>query len=279
MLCRTLNVTRSGYYAYLAEGREHIRYISLKETVLLAHIRRVYKESECTAGYRKVYFLLRGQGIPCSIGRVRQIMNKYGIKSVVRCKYKPQTTSADPGAKAFDNLLGQNFKTSAKNEIWVADITYIRVGFRWTYLAVVIDLFNREPVGWAYALHPNAKLACDALRMAIRRERPSKGLIHHSDRGCQYTSNDYRKLLDEHEMVGSMSRKGNPYDNAVAESFFKALKTEWTNRLRYNTMREAYQSLYRYIEVFFKYRRLHEALGYLTPKAFETLQKKQVLAV
>jgi len=144
---------------------------------------------------------------------------------------------------------------------------------------MVIDLFNREPVGWAYGLHPNAKLAGDALKMAISRENPSKGLVHHSDRGCQYTSNEYRNLLDKHQMTGSMSRKGNPYDNAVAETFFKALKTEWTNRFHYNSLLEAYHSLYRYIEVFYKYQRLHEALGYLTPKAFEKLQKKQILAV
>lgn len=263
----------------MVEGREHIRDGALSEAALVAQIKRVYEESERTAGYRKVYHLLRRQSILCSIDRVKKLMNKYGIKSVVRCKYKPQTTSADSASKAFDNLLGQNFNASQKGQIWVSDITYIRVGFKWTYLAMVIDLYNREPVGWAHGLHPNAQLACDALKMAIRKERPPKGLIHHSDRGSQYTSNDYRKLLCEYQIVGSMSRKGNPYDNAVAESFFKALKTEWTNRCHYNTMHEAYISLYRYIEVFYKYQRLHESLGYQTPKSFEKLQEQQILAV
>ena len=211
--------------------------------------------------------------------RVRKLMHRHGIKSVVRRKYKPQTTSIDPSAKVYDNLLEQNFSVAVKKQIWVADITYIRAGFKWTYLAVVIDLYNREPVGWAYGLHPDAKLACDALKMAISRENPPKGLIHHSDRGCQYTSNAYRQMLDKHHMIGSMSRKGNPYDNAVAETFYKALKTEWVNRFHYGTMSEAYRSLYRYIEIFYKYQRLHEALGYLTPKAFEKQHKQEILAV
>jgi len=279
MLCQALNVTRSGYYAYLKEGRHRIRSSMMSEEALVAQIKRVFEESERTAGYRKVYFLLKDQNIPCSINRIKKLMNKHGIRSVIKSKYKPQTTSADPSDKAFDNLLDQDFGTSAKNEVWAADITYIRVGFKWAYLAVVIDLYNREPVGWAFGLHPNAQLACDALKMAIGRERPQKGLIHHSDRGCQYTSNEYRMLLDKHQMTGSMSRKGNPYDNAVVESFFRALKTEWINHLQYNCMREAYRSLYRYIEVFYKYQRLHEALGYKTPKDFEKLQKKQILAV
>ena len=206
-------------------------------------------------------------------------MNKHGIQSEIRRKYKSQTTTADPASKAFDNLLSQNFYASKKGQVWVSDITYIRVGFKWTYLAMVINLYNREPVGWAHGLHPNAQLACDALKMAIRREHPPKGLLHHSDRGCQYTSNEYRKLLNEYQMIGSMSRKGNPYDNAVAESFFKALKTEWTNRCHNSTMHDAYTSLYRYIEVFYKCQRLHEALNYEAPKSFEKLQEQQILAV
>ena len=278
MLCQALEVTRSGYYAYLAENGS-IRGKETSEAVLLARIKRVYKESERTAGYRKVYHLLTVQGEPCAINQVRKLMNKYGIKSVVRRKYKPQTTSIDPKANAFENLLKQDFNVSAKSQVWVADITYIRAGFKWTYLAVVIDLYNREPVGWAYGLHPNAELACKALKMAINRECPSKGLIHHSDRGCQYTSTDYRALMDKYYMVGSMSRKGNPYDNAVAETFFRALKTEWVSQFSYSTVREAYHSLYRYIEVFYKYQRLHESLGYVTPKNFEKLRNHQNLAI
>jgi len=275
-LCRVLEVTRSGYYAYLKEGRRAARE---EAPPLLDAVRRVYKESERTAGYRKVYHLLMDRGTLCSMNKVRKLMNKYGIKSVVRRKYKPQTTSGDPKANAFDNLLNQNFSVTAKNQVWVADITYIRAGFKWTYLAVVIDLYNREPVGWAYGLHPDSELARNALKMAVDRERPPKGLIHHSDRGCQYTSIDYRSLLDKHHMTGSMSRRGNPYDNAVAETFFRALKTEWVSRFSYGTVREAYNSLYRYIEVFYKYQRLHESLGYVTPKNFEKLRNLENPAI
>ena len=194
-------------------------------------------------------------------------------------KYKPQTTKADISERAYPNLLKQNFTVDAKSKVWVADITYIRMGFKWTYLAVVLDLYNREPVGWAYGFHPDTALAARALEMAIAREQPEPGLIHHSDRGCQYTSHAYRNLLDKHHMRGSMSRKGNPYDNAVMESFFRSLKTEWTNHTNYKTMQEAYKSLYAYIEVFYKYQRLHAALGYLTPKSFEKLRQSRVLAI
>ena len=194
-------------------------------------------------------------------------------------KYKPQTTKADIGERAYPNLLKQNFTVDAKSKVWVADITYIRMGFKWTYLAVVLDLYNREPVGWAYGFHPDTALAARALEMAIAREQPEPGLIHHSDRGCQYTSHAYRNLLDKHHMRGSMSRKGNPYDNAVMESFFRSLKTEWTNHTNYKTVQEAYKSLYAYIEVFYKYQRLHAALGYLTPKSFEKLRQSRVLAI
>jgi putative transposase len=206
-------------------------------------------------------------------------MNKHGIKARTVLKYKPQTTKADVSAKAYPNLLEQNFTAETKGKVWTTDITYIRVGFKWTYLAVVLDLFNREPVGWAYGLHPDTALASRALEMAVVREQPEPGLIHHSDRGCQYTSHAYRVLLDKYQMQGSMSRKGNPYDNAVMESFFRSLKTEWTNHTNYGTMEEAYKSLYAYIEVFYKYQRLHAALGYLTPRSFEKLRQSQLLAI
>ena len=206
-------------------------------------------------------------------------MRKYGLKARTVRKYKPQTTKADANERAYPNLLGQNFAADAKGKVWVADITYIRVGFKWTYLAVVLDLYNREPVGWAYGAHPDAALAIRALKMALVREQPESGLIHHSDRGCQYTSYAYRCLIDKHRMQGSMSRKGNPYDNAVIESFFRSLKTEWTNHKSYKTMQEAYKSLYAYIEVFYKYQRLHAALGYLSPKSFEKLHQARLLAI
>ena len=245
----------------------------------MGQIQRIYLASHKTAGYRKVYAALKQNGVECSEERVKKLMRQNGLKARGVLKYKPQTTKADISERAYSNLLEQNFSVDGKGRVWVADITYIRVGFKWTYLAVVLDLYNREPVGWAYGFHPDAALAARALEMAITREHPEYGLIHHSDRGCQYTSHAYRSLLDKHHMRGSMSRKGNPYDNAVMESFFRSLKTEWTNHMYYRTVQEAYKSLYTYIEVFYKYQRLHAALGYLTPKSFEKLRLSRVLAI
>lgn len=245
----------------------------------MGQIQRTYLASHRTAGYRKVYASLKKNGVECSEERVKKLMHQHNLKARTALKYKPQTTKADTSERAYSNLLNQNFSINAKGRVWVADITYIRMGFKWTYLAVVLDLYNREPVGWAYGVHPDAALAARALEMAIMHEQPEPGLIHHSDRGCQYTSQAYRSLLDQHKMRGSMSRKGNPYDNAVMESFFRSLKTEWTNHMNYRTMQEAYKSLYSYIEVFYKYQRLHAALGYLTPKSFEKLRKTQLLAI
>ena len=153
-------------------------------------------------------------------------MHESGVKAQIKSKYKPQTTKADPEAKAYDNLLGQNFAVQKSNAVWLADLTYIRVGGKWCYLAAVLDLARRKLVGWSIGTRPTARLACQALKMAIHRENPQHGLIHHSDRGSQYTSKEYRELLETNQILGSMSRKGNPYDNAPMESFFSILKNE-----------------------------------------------------
>lgn len=276
-LCRFLEVTRSGYYAWLQRSARHKN--SVQEAELLGRIREAYNASHRTAGYRKIYAALKRKGVQCSEDTVKKLMRKHGIKARTVRKYKPKMTKADASARAYPNVLNQNFTVKAKGKVWVADITYIRVGFKWTYLAVVLDLYNREPVGWAYGSSPDAALAVKALEMAICREQPRAGLIHHSDRGCQYTSNAYRELLQKNHIQGSMSRKGNPYDNAVMESFFRSLKTEWTNHETYKTVQNAYKSLYAYIEVFYKYQRLHAALGYMSPKSFEKLRQNRLLAI
>lgn len=260
----------------MKEGRPKALKKAISYAAEVAEIEQIYNFSHKTAGYRKVHATLSLKRNSFTIYRVKKIMHENRITSIVKLKYKPQMTKADPSTVAFENLLHQDFHTQEKNKVWVADITYIQACSKWTYLAVVIDLNNREPVGWAYGSHPDATLACKALEMAIRREKPSKGLIHHSDRGSQYTSKAYKGLMKKHQIIGSMSRKGNCYDNAVVESFFKALKTEWTYHRCYNTMKEAYESLYHYIEVFYKYERVHEALGYKTPKNYEIQRKLAV---
>ena len=275
-LCQYLGVSRSGYYEWEQTGKERKRLKQLADQELLKEIRAVYDAYHGIFGYRKIFFKLKDKGVPCTDKRVHKLMKKHGIRSRTVRRFKPQTTKADPSHKAFDNLLEQNFAASAPGKVWVGDITYIKLGGKWVYLAVVIDLYRKRPVGWALSHSPNAQLVCAALKDACAKERPRKGLIFHSDRGSQYTSNSFKDLLKTYGMRGSMSRKGNPYDNAVAESFFRALKCEWVNHCQYTTLKEAFHSIHYYIEVFFRYFRPHQALGYKTPEFFDRVRKLAV---
>jgi transposase InsO family protein len=196
-------------------------------------------------------------------------MRQNGIKAQIKGKYKPQTTKADQNEKAYPNLLGQRFEEKEKNRVWLADITYIRINGVWHYLAAVLDLGRRKLVGWALGANPTAQLACRALKSAINREKPPAGLMHHSDRGSQYTSRAYRGLLEENKIIGSMSRTGVPYDNAPMESFFQTLKTEHVYRQSFQTLAQATQSLSYWIDVYYNCRRLHSALGYKSPLFYE----------
>lgn len=266
-ICRVLEVTRSGYYEWVKAGRPRK---ADRDKVLLEKIKQVERENHGIYGVSKVHQELIGVNFKVKVSRrrVQKIMHDNRVKSMVNLKYKPQSTKVDPGETAFPNLLHQNFTTERRNQVWLADITYVRVGSKWGYLAAVLDLNERKVVGWAIGSNPTAELACKALHSALLRRRPPKGLIHHSDRGCQYTSHAYRKLLNHYEIVGSMSRKGNPYDNAPMESFFKHLKCEWINRQYYSTMQQATLSLSYFIDVYYNCKRLHAALGYKSPNDF-----------
>ena len=195
-------------------------------------------------------------------------MHESGIKAQIKSKYKPQTTKADPEAKAYDNLLGQNFAVQKSNAVWLADLTYIRVGGKWCYLAAVLDLARCKLVGWSIGTRPTARLACQALKMAIHWENPLHGLIHHSDRGSQYTSKEYRELLETNQILGSMSRKGNPYDNAPMESFFRLLKVEHVYKRSFATLTQAAASLKKWFD-YYNSRRRHSALGGISPIMYE----------
>jgi len=241
-----------------------------KDAVLLARIKQVERENHGNYGVKRVHEELNAEpGRKVSKRRVQRVMHANGIKAMRNSKYKPQTTKADPNEAAYPNLLEQNFTAEKPGRVWLADMTYIRVGGKWAYLAVVLDLFDRKPIGWALGSSPTAELACMALRRATGRRKPANGLIHHSDRGCQYTSRAYRKLLDKHKICGSMSRKGNPYDNAPMESFFKTLKVEWVYRQSYRDMSEALSSLFYFIDVYYCCKRIHSALGLKSPKNYE----------
>jgi putative transposase len=237
---------------------------------LLARIKQVERENHGNYGVTRVHEALNEEaGEKVSRRRVQKVMHDNGIKAKRSSKYKPQATKADPNEVAYPNLLEQDFNVDRRNKVWLADMTYIREGGKWAYLAVVLDLFDRIPVGWALGSSPTAELACMALRRALERRKPAKGLIHHSDRGCQYTSQAYRNLLEKHKICGSMSRKGNPYDNAPMESFFKTLKVEWVNRQNYCDMKEALSSLVYFIDVYYSCKRIHSALGYKSPRNYE----------
>jgi putative transposase len=266
-ICRALEVARSAYNAWVKAGR---RIKITRDAVILAGIQQVERENHGNYGVRRVHRALNGEkGLRVSRRRVQEIMHANGIKGRRSSQFKPQMTKADPRETAYPNLLGQNFKATRKNAVWLSDITYIPIGSKWAYMAVVMDLCDRNPVGWALGDSPNAELACQALRRALLRRKPGKGLIHHSDRGVQYTSSQYRKLLEKNRILGSMSRTGNPYDNAPMESFFKTLKVEWVNWHQYQNLSEALTSLSYYLDVYYCFKRLHSALGYVSPINYE----------
>ena len=260
-----IKISRSGYYAWVKSGcpKPHDR-----DAVAVAHIRQIERENDHNYGVQKVYEELNDKGMKIGRSRVQRIMHESGIKAQIKSKYKPQTTKADPNAQAYDNLLDQNFEVQDSNMVWLADLTYIRVGGKWCYLAAVLDLGRRKLVGWSIGTRPTAKLACRALAMAIQREKPQAGLIHHSDRGSQYTSTEYKKLLETNKMAGSMSRKGNPYDNAPMESFFRLLKVEHVYKRSFATIAQAAASLKKWFE-YYNIRRRHSALGGISPIMYE----------
>jgi transposase InsO family protein len=205
-------------------------------------------------------------------------MRKAGLRAMRPARAWPRTTASDPKLPTFENVLEQDFAAEAPNVKWAADITYIPTDEGWLYLSVVLDLSSRRVVGWAMKSSLGRSLATEALEMALQRRRPDAGLIHHSDRGCQYASEDQRAILAGHRILGSMSRRGNCLDNAPVESFFGTLKTERVHRRRYRTRSEARQDLFQYIETWYNRKRLHSALGYVSPVEFEIRHRASIEA-
>ncbi len=265
-MCALLNVSRSGFYSWLTrpESRRSIGNRALEDKIRVLHA-----ASHGIYGSPKIHRDLTDEGIRCGRNRVARIMREAGIRSRTKKKFKA-TTNSRHNLPVAPNLLNQEFTVDAPDRTWVGDITYIHTREGWLYLAVLIDLFNRKVVGWSASSRMTRQLTIDALQMALDHRRPAPGLIHHSDRGSQYASGDYQKLLTKHQMICSMSRKGNCYDNAVAESFFRLLKTEWVNHHRYLSRSEATSSLFYYIEIFYNRKRRHSVLDYATPQEYET---------
>jgi putative transposase len=263
-MCQLLGVTRSGYYAWQPEkvGRRE-----LENRVLVEQIRVEYKISRQTYGSPRIWASLLGQGASCGRHRVARLMRKEGIRPPKRHKRYPVTTQRQPGIIPAPNRLNQDFSATTANTKWVSDFTYIDTAEGWLYLAIILDLFSRKVVGWAMSEHMNTALVQTALCMALQTRQPSTPLLH-SDQGSQYTSADYQNSLAGANIQLSMSRVGNCYDNAVAESFFGTLKAECVTS-QFATQALARTTIFEYIEVWYNRQRLHSTLGYLSPVEFE----------
>jgi transposase InsO family protein len=269
LMCRLLGVSRAGFYA--AERRAPSASARRRES-LRAIIGAVYEASRGTYGSPRIHRELRSAETPCGRNLVARMMRESGLRAKARQRQRPLTTNSRHEYGVAENLLRRRFgvpEIGGINQAWCGDITYIRTAEGWLYLAVLLDLGSRMVVGWAMGETLQASLSVAALRMALARRQPPAGLIHHTDRGVQYAATDYRELLARHQLLSSMSRRANCYDNAVAESFFATLKWELIDRYRWPTKTAAKTAVFEYIEVWYNRRRRHSALGYLSPLQFE----------
>jgi len=260
-----LGISRSGYYNWLS------RELSTRQQSdhrLIEKIRSIHHQSHETYGTLRVWQQLKSEAMDCGRDRVARLRREIGLQTRRRKRFKVTTFSRyTPGIAP--NLLARQFSMDHPNKAWVGDVTFIPTREGWLYLATLIDLYSRKVVGWSMSDRNNVALACSALDMAIEARKPRAGLIHHTDRGNLYTSYKYQGILKAHGIIPSMSRKGDCYDNAVAESFFASLKNEWVFYKDYKTRREARSDLFKYIEIFYNRQRLHQTLGYQVPEQFE----------
>jgi putative transposase len=266
-----LGVSRSGYYA------RRKRPVSAREMAnqeLYKKIKAVYNENYGVYGSPRIYRALKKQGVACSENRVARLMRLRSLQAKQTKRYKT-TTKRNKAQPVAPNLLKRDFVAQRPNQKWLTDITYIPTQEGWLYLAAVLDLFSRRIVGWAMSDRMTSDLTMDALKMAIRQRRPGISLIHHSDQGSQYTDGEYQQLLKDYGIQVSMNGVGSWYDNAPMESFIGSLKSEWVHHHRYRTRDEARTDIFYYIEAFYNRRRLHSALGYLSPEAYEQLYHQQ----
>jgi putative transposase len=276
LMCRVLDVSRSGFYAWQSRKTSDRE---LRNQALKVRIHDLHQRSRRIYGSPRIQLALKEEGISTSRKRVASLMREEGLRG--RKGRKPaRKTSSLPDAPAAPNLLKRNFTTSAPNRVWVTDVTAIWTREGWLYLAVVLDLYSRKVVGWSMQNSPTLELCMSALQMAIDDRRPEKGLIHHSDRGSQYTSHAYQQMLSAHGMVCSMSRRANCWDNAVAESFFATLKVEIgvDGHRGFTSREQAKSEVFRYIEGFYNRVRMHSAIGNTSPTKYEMTQPRGMLA-
>jgi transposase InsO family protein len=269
MMCRELDVSRSGYYAWRDRP---LSARAVRRQALLEQIREEHAQSRQTSGAPKVKEALVQSGITVCLNTVAKYMRESEIRSVRSKRFKPQTTDSRHDHAIAPNTLDQNFVADAPDQKWLCDITYIPTDEGFVYLASVLDCCSRKIIGWQMADHLRAELCLDALVAAIHDRRPGVNLLHHSDRGVQYACDEYRQTLRDHKIACSMSRTGNCYDNAMMESFHASLKLESVYRLpggRFKTKEQARRQVFEYIEVFYNRQRRHSAIGYMSPVQFE----------
>jgi transposase InsO family protein len=265
VLCDVLDVSRSGFYAFSKRPKPRRK---AADAQLGVEIVAIHRRSRGTYGSPRVHAELRAKGFSVSKKRVERLMREGGVEARRKRRFR-RTTDSNHSMPIAPNLLSRHFTTNAPNKAWVTDVTYIATGEGWLYLAVMLDLFSRRVVGYAMSAQNDRLLALDALGHALRARRPRRGLLHHSDRGSPYASEDYRDVLRNRGIVASMSRTGDCWDNAVAESFFATLKAELTDAMNYPTRAAAMASITDYLETFYNDARRHSHLGYLSPVEFE----------
>jgi transposase InsO family protein len=268
IMCQALEVSVSGYYA---RRRRAPSLRAQADAALTPQIQTAFVAGRGVYGSPRIHAALRRHGIRCGRKRVARLMRAQGLCATRPRHRKPRTTDSQHAQPVAPNLLERRFSASAPNRKWVADITAIATRSGWLYLAGILDVYSRRAIGYAMDIYRDERLVETALDMALASRRPAAGLVHHSDRGSQYTSHEYRGLLECHGIVMSMSGKGEPYDNALMESFFGTLKAECVERHDFQTPTQARACIFEYLEVFYNRQRLHSSLGYRSPMAFEHL--------
>ncbi len=274
-MCRVFKVHHSGFYAWL---KAPLSKRAKDDRRITGLIKQAWLESGCVYGYRKIHDDLRGLGETCCPNKIARLAREAGIKAQVGYKRRPGTYGGSPAIVA-ENQLGQVFDTALPDQVWVTDITYIRTHEGWLYLAVVIDLYSRRVIGWSMQSRMHTDLALSALLMAVWRRKPTSRVIVHSDQGSQFTSYEWQSFLTQHNLEASMSRRGNCYDNAVAESFFQLLKRERIRQKTYATRKQARADVFDYIEFFYNPKRKHGRNGMLSPIDFERQQNWKLQGV
>jgi putative transposase len=266
LMCQVLEVSVSGYYA---SRQRPVSHHQREDARLCAEIQTIFLENRQVYGSPRIHAALQARGMRCGRKRVVRLMQALGLQAKRHRQHKPSTTSSDPTARFAPNLLNRDFTATRPNTKWVTDITAVPTADGWLYLAVVLDLFSRMVVGWAMASSENEQLVTLALQMALARRHPQEGLLHHSDRGSEYTSLGYQARLSERSIEVSMSRTANCHDNAAMESFFDKLKSECVDRTHFQNQAQARSAIFEYLECFYNPVRLHSTLAYVSPLAYE----------